>query len=117
LERLLARLPMDDAAQRATVAAAAKQIQLSREKVYQQVTPLPVLMQKVKDNLDDQYAVYHLGGKMQMEVHPVIVTDPNAGAKTLADVSAVFDLVERAQTSEQTKRQLDRSSRWLESLR
>lgn len=108
LERLLARLPMEDAAQRATAAAAAKQIQLSREKVYEQVTPLAVLMQKVKDNLDDQYAVYHLGAKLQMEVFPVVVSDPDAGAKTLADVRAVFDLVEQAQPSEQTKRQLDR---------
>jgi hypothetical protein len=107
LVRLLARLPTDNEAQRNTVALATKQIQVGHEKVYIQVTPLPTLIEKLRSNPNDLYAVHYLHQKLYVEIAPpLFITDPDAAAKKLDAVKAVLAEIEQKATADLTKKHL-----------
>jgi hypothetical protein len=116
LEDLLAGLPANDPAFKEAVAQAARFVEISRGKVYIQITPLRRLIEKAIENPDDAYAVHHLGEKLHWEVYPLLVINPDEGARVLTEVRGVFDRIEPSAKSDLTKQQLERGKKWADSL-
>jgi hypothetical protein len=109
LDAFLNRLPTDKPAVQEAFDRIAVMVRTCREIVAIRTVSLEVLMQKVRENPDDVFAVSFLRDKLPEELHSIMYLHPEEAAKKLADAKAVFAMVERADTSEFTKKQLARA--------
>lgn len=117
LERLLAGLPAGAAELQDAVAKVSQQVQLSREKVYVQTTTIEALLQRLRENPDDAYAVHCVRGRLSYEIDPrLFITEPDEAERRLNAVKAVLAEVEPAAKSELTKKHLELARRSVASF-